>query len=131
MNIYLISHENDAKQIRQLLKLNAECAKLHWSNSIKDIPPDIISSLETIEAFVEEKVYEVCTLKTIANSLSEYEEMEMIALLRKMPELRSTLGVGVIMAGDEAKALLKFLENKEISEKLITAIASEKNVILF
>ena len=126
MNIYLISHENDAKQIRQLLKLNAECAKLHWSNSIKDIP-----SLETIEAFVEEKVYEVCTLKTLANSLSEYEEMEMIALLRKMPELRSTLGVGVIMAGDEAKALLKFLENKEISEKLITAIASEKNVILF
>lgn len=131
MNIYLISSENDAKQISQLLKLNAECAKLHWSKAIKDIPADIISSLETIETFVEEKVYEVCTEKTLANSLSEDEEMAIMTLLRKMPELRSTLGVGVIMAGDEAKTLLKILKNKEISEKLITAIASEKNVILF
>lgn len=31
MKIYLINNENEAKQISQLLKLNAECAKLHWS----------------------------------------------------------------------------------------------------
>lgn|GEM_PF-4529818 len=131
MKIYLIDNENDAKQIRQLLKLNAECAKLHWSKTIKNLPIEVLSSLETIETFVEKKVYEVCSAKTLAIPLNEDEEMEIMTLLRKMPELRPTLGVGVIMAGDESKALLNLLKNKEISEKLITAIASEKNVILF
>ena len=54
------------------------------------------------------------------SSLCEDEEMSIMELLRKTPELRLTLGVGVVMAGEEAKALLKILENKEISEKLIS-----------
>lgn len=131
MNIYLINRENDAKQIRQLLKLNAECARIHWSKTIKNLPTEVLSALEIIETFVEKKVYEVCSAETFANSLNEEEEMEMMELLRKMPKLRSTLGLGVIMAGDESKELLTILKNKRISEKLIAAIASEKNVVLF
>ena len=56
MKIYLINNENEAKQIGQLLKLNAECAKLHWSKTMPDIPANVISSLEIIESFAEEKV---------------------------------------------------------------------------
>ena len=48
MKIYLINNENEAKQIGQLLKLNAECAKLHWSKTMPDIPANVISSLEII-----------------------------------------------------------------------------------
>ena len=131
MKIYLISDECDAVQIRQLLKLNADCAKLHWSKTIKDIPTDVISSLEIIERFVEEKVYEVCTEKTLAGSLSDDEEMTIIAFLRKTPELRSTLGVGVVMAGEEAKRVSALLEGKTTSETLLSAINSGKNVVLF
>ena len=131
MKIYLISDECDAVQIRQLLKLNADCAKLHWSKTIKDIPTDVISSLEIIESFVEEKVYEVCTEKTLAGSLSDDEEMTIIALLRKTPELRSTLGEGVVMAGEEAKRVSALLEGKTTSETLLSAINSGKNVVLF
>ena len=52
MNIYLISEEKEAKQVAQLLKLNSECAKLHWSKTI-ELPAKILSSLETIESFVD------------------------------------------------------------------------------
>ena len=88
MKIYLISEEKEAKQVSQLLKLNSECAKLHWSKAI-ELPATILSSLENIEAFVEEKVYEICTEKNIAGSLSEDEEATIMSLIRKTPELRA------------------------------------------
>lgn len=131
MKIYSISSETDAKQIRQLLKLNSECAKLHWSKAMAELPTDVISSLETLETFVEEKVYEVCTEKTIVSTLREDEEMEIMALLRKNPELRATLGVGVVMAGEEAENISKILEGKITSKALLSAINSGKNVVLF
>ena len=74
MKIYLIDNENDAKQIGQLMKLNAECAKLHWSKTIKNLPSEVLSSLETLESYIEEKVYEICTEKVLVGSLSEDEE---------------------------------------------------------
>lgn len=73
MKIYLINNENEAKQIGQLLKLNAECAKLHWSKTMPDIPANVISSLEIIESFVEEKVYSICNENTCVGSLTEDE----------------------------------------------------------
>ena len=130
MNIYLISGEKEAKQISQLLKLNSECAKMHWSKSI-EIPVDILSSLESIEAFAEEKVYEICTENNIAHSLSEDEEATIMTLIRKTPELRATLGVGVVMAGPEAKCVVNLLRGKAVSESLTEALESGKNVVLF
>lgn len=131
MKVYLIENENVAKQLGQLLRLNSECAKLHWSRMIKDIPEDVISSLETIEEFVARRVFEVCDEKNIVSSLSDEEEAEMMTLLRKKPELRSTLGMGVIMAGEEAEIVAKVLNEHNFSKVLTTAIDSGKNVILF
>lgn len=131
MKIYLIDNENDAKQIGQLMKLNAECAKLHWSKTIKNIPTEVLVSLETLESYVEEKVYEVCTEKVLVGVLSEAEESAVMSIIRKVPELRTSLGVGVIMAGEEAKAVSKLLEGKTIPKKLLSAINSGKNVALF
>ena len=131
MKIYLIDNENDAKQIGQLMKLNAECAKLHWSKSIKNLPAEVLSSLEILESYVENKVYEVCTEKMLVGSLSEDDEASIMALMRKAPELRATLGVGVIMAGAEAKSTSVLLEGKSVPKALLSAIASGKNVVLF
>lgn len=130
MKIYLISEENGARQISQLLKLNSECAKLHWSKSI-ELPARILSSLEVIESFVEERVYEICTPKNTVGSLGEDEEATIMALIRKNPELRATLGVGVVMAGTEAKDMAKLLKGKPVSEALVSALDSGKNVVLF
>ena len=131
MKIYLIDEENDAMQIRQLLKLNAECAKLHWSKNIKDISPEVIAALETIEEFVEGKVYEICSEKTLISFLSEDEESTLMALLRKTPELRATIGAGVVMAGEEAMNVYNLLKEKTTSKELLSAIDSGKNVVLF
>lgn len=131
MKIYLISNENDAKEICQLLKLNSECAKLHWSRTIKDLPSEVLSSLETLENFVEKKVYEVCTEKTLAASLNEDEESALMALIREKPELRSTLGTGVVMAGEEAQTVSKLIAEKNPSKSLLSAINSGKNIVLF
>ena len=131
MKVYLIDNENDAKQISQLMRLNAECAKLHWSKTIKNLPTEVMSSLETLESYVEEKVYEVCTEKVLVGSLNEDEESAVMSLMRKVPELRASLGVGVVMAGAEAKKVSELLEGKSVSGTLLTAIASGKNVILF
>lgn len=131
MNIYLISDENDAKRIGQLLKLNAECVKLHWSKTFKDLTADVYSALETLEGFVEKKIYEVCTEETRAGSLNEDEESEIIKLLRQIPELRATLGTGVVMVGEEAESVLNLLKGKTTSKELLSAVNSGKNVVLF
>lgn len=131
MKIYLINSENDAKQIRQLLKLNSECAKLHWSKTIKDLPAVVIDALGTLEEFVEERICEICTEETFARSLSEDEESALMTLLRKTPELRVSLGVGVVMAGEEARNVSALLEGKTSLAALRTAINSGKNVVLF
>lgn len=130
MKIYLISEENGARKVAQLLKLNSECAKLHWSKSI-EVPAKILSSLEAIESFVEKTVYEICTPTNAVGSLSEDEETTIMALIRKNPELRATLGIGVVMAGAEAKGVAKLLNGKPVSEALVSALDSGKNVVLF
>lgn len=131
MKIYLINNENEAKQLGQLLKLNAECAKLHWSKTMSDIPTNVISSLEIIESFVEERVYSICNEKTCVGSLTEDEESKMMALIRESPELRATLGIGVVLAGAESQKTAALLAEKDISKELLTAINSGKNVVLF
>lgn len=131
MKIYLIEKDDVAKQLSQLLKLNAECARLHWSRSIKDVPNEVLSSLDTIESFVEQKIYDFCNDANCVGSLSEAEEEEIMALLKKKPELRETIGTGVILAGKEAKAVSVALSKESVSQKLIIAVASGRNVILF
>ena len=96
-----------------------------------DIPANVISSLEIIESFVEEKVYSICNENTCAGSLTEDEESEMMALLRESPELRATLGIGVVMAGAESQKAAALLAGKDLSKELLIAINSGKNVVLF
>ena len=90
-----------------------------------------IKALETIEEFVEDKVYEICTEKTLVSSLSEDEESTLMALIRKNPELRATLGVGVVMAGVEAENVFNLLKGNIDSKELLSAINSGKNIVVF
>ena len=131
MKIYLLESDDVARELLQLLKLNAECAKLHWSRTIKNIPSSVVEALDTVESYVEEKVYSACGEKNLVGAMSEEEESDLMSLLRKMPELRSTLGAGVVMAGKEAEFVSAAIAGKGISEVLLNAITSGRNVILF
>ena len=131
MKIYLINNDIQAKQISQLLRLNAECVKFQWSTIIKDIPNNVRESLECIEMYIEEKIYEVCTENNLVGCLTEEEENELFALIRKKQELKFTLGTGIVIAGEEANKVSELLKSEKISKNIINAINSGKSVVLF
>ena len=109
MKIYVINNEIQTKQVSQLLRLNSECAKLQWSTLIEDIPNNVIKSLEILELFIEERIYEVCNENKLVGSLTEEEEEELLTLIRKKYELKLTLGTGVVISGEEAAKVAELL----------------------
>ena len=131
MKIYVINNEIQTKQVSQLLRLNSECAKLQWSTLIEDIPNNVIKSLEILETFIEERIYEVCNENKLVGSLTEEEEEELLTLIRKKYELKLTLGTGVVISGEEADKVAELLEGEKVSQDLLNAIKSGENVVLF
>lgn len=131
MKIYVINNEIQTKQVSQLLRLNSECAKLQWSTLIEDIPNNVIKSLEILETFIEERIYEVCNENKLVGSLTEEEEEELLTLIRKKYELKLTLGTGVVISGEEADKVAELLEGEKVSQDLLKAIKSGENVVLF
>lgn len=131
MKIYVINNEIQTKQVSQLLRLNSECAKLQWSTLIEDIPNNVIKSLEILELFIEERIYEVCNENKLVGSLTEEEEEELLTLIRKKYELKLTLGTGVVISGEEADKVAELLEGEKVSQDLLKAIKSGENVVLF
>ena len=131
MKIYVINNEIQTKQVSQLLRLNSECAKLQWSTLIEDIPNNVIKSLEILELFIEERIYESCNENKLVCSLTEEEEEELLILIRKKYELKLTLGTGVVISGEEADKVAELLEGEKVSQDLLKAIKSGENVVLF
>lgn len=130
MNIYLIKDESTAVQLAQLLKLNSECVKLHWSRTIKNIPSDVSKALETIESFVETRVLEGCS-NALFGELNDDEEDLLINVIRNNPELRTTLGLGVVLAGKQADEVRNYINGMKVPKLIIDAIDSGKNAIFF
>lgn len=130
MKLYLIDKQDDAIQLAQLLKLNSECAKLHWSRSIKNIPNEVINSLEVIENYVETKIYDSCNSKNVFGELSDDEEALMFDAFKKTPELRDSLGTGVVLA-DNANKVKELIKGKVIPCIIEKALSTGKSVVLF
>lgn len=130
MKIYLINDEPTAAQLAQLLKLNSECVKLHWSRTIKNIPSDVSKALETIESFVETRVLDSCS-NALFGELNDDEEALLMDVIRKNSELRTTLGLGVVLAGKQADEVRKNINGMKVPELIIDAIDSGKNIIIF
>ena len=129
MNIYTIKEDKDARNISQLLKLNAECARLHWSRMIKDVPVNVMNALGIIEEYVEAKVFEVCDARI--DELNDKEEALMLQFIKKNPTIQSSLGIGVVMSGDQADELMKLIKKEMGLDKIKTAIESGKNIVIF
>lgn len=130
MKIYLIKDEAVAIQLAQLLKLNAECVKLHWSRTIKNIPIDVSKALEIIEAFVENKVMDSCS-NALLGELNDEEEALLMSAIKKNTELRNTIGLGVVLSGKQADELKNMISGMKVPKLIEEAISSGKNIILF
>lgn len=130
MKVYLIKDESTAIQLAQLLKLNAECVKLHWSRTIKNIPADVSKALETIEIFVENTVLNSCS-NSFFGELNDEEENLLMSAIKKNAELRNTIGLGVVLSGKQADEVKNIINGMNIPKLIEEAVASGKNVILF
>lgn len=128
MKIYTIEGKSETEQLRLLFRLNSECAKLHWSKSITDVPDNIIEALETIESFVEVRVSEMCGFLC---ELSENSEKKVISLIHSDPKLKETLGSGVVTSGTQADWVRNRISSYDGMEEISKALETGKNIILF
>lgn len=128
MKIYITENKSEAEQIKQLLKLNSECAGLHWSRTITDVPDNVMNALETIEQFVASCVQE---RGKFLDELNEDEEKKVISLIRDNPELGKNLGTGVIISGTQSDEVRNLIYSCDGASKILKALETGKNIILF
>jgi uncharacterized SAM-dependent methyltransferase len=129
LKIYTVNDDKEAKNILQLLKLNAECARLHWSRTINNIPTDVMVALETIEEYVESKVVELCG--SPISELTEEEENKLFQLVRNNSTVKNILGTGVVLRGSQAEEVTKIIMTENGTEKLREALESGDNIVLY
>lgn len=99
-----------AKALSQLFTLNAECVRLHWSSAVGELPPEVLNALEVIEAFVENVVKSKC--KNRVGELSDEEMAAVISLLKRYPELKKTLGLGIVYPGEQSQNVAEKLKGE-------------------
>ena len=129
MNIYLVDGKEKCDAIAQLIRLNAECVKLHWSKTIKDLPTDVLKSLEVIEDYVGEGIRNLSDSNF--GEMTEEEERELNARIKSDSYLKSVLGSCVIQQGEEASKVMNSLSDNIWANKIVQALSSGKAVILF
>lgn len=132
MKIYNISNENSASQIKQLIRLNSECIRLQWSKTIKDVPDDVLDSLENIEDFIKERVEMLCKDSSFQYELSMQEEKNLTRIIKDNPDLRDSIGTGVIVNGIQSETVLKELQQKNNCPKaILESLSRDGNTIIF
>lgn len=99
-----------AKALSQLFALNAECVRLHWSSAVGELPPEVLNALEIIEAFVENVVKSRC--ENQIGELSDEEMSAVISLMKQYPELKKSLGLGIVYPGEQAQNVAEKLKGE-------------------
>lgn len=130
MKLYLVDDTDSALACAQLIRLEAECAKLQWSRTIPDVPEDVTKALTTIQEYAESKTIALCGNNSFFAELNEETEDHLLSLLKKSDVLKRIVGSSVIMAGNQSKVVLKEIKGDKKLEILTDAISSGKSVIL-
>lgn len=131
MKLFRVADTETALQLRQLIQLNGECARLHWSRTAWDLPAEVQDALETVEAYIEKKVYSYCDANNLIGELPSEDEEALLQLMRKEPELKATLGSGVILAGKETADMHRLLAAKSAPRLVMDAVQSGGNIVFF
>lgn len=105
MKLFLVNDQEAAQACRQLIRLNSDCSRLQWSRSIKGIPEDVLDALETIQDFSGRKLEEICSSAVKKTELTEKQEQILLSAFKKSKDLKKIAGSGVVLAGEEAKAV--------------------------
>ncbi len=129
MIIYSVNDEKKVNDIIMLIKLNEQVTRVKWSKSIGNLPDDIKKSLSNIEQYVETKIEDLCDLRIYC--IDDSEELILLDLIKKNPNLKDTLGLGVIKQGEQKDKVLGILKKTPGLEKLFDAITENDNIVMF
>ena len=105
MKLFLLKDEEAARACRQLIRLDSDCSRLQWSKSIKGIPEDVLEALETVQDFSSRRMDEICSFAVKKAELTEDQEQLLLSAFKKSEDLKKIAGSGVVLAGEEAKAV--------------------------
>lgn len=130
MKCYVIDNNEMARNYKQLLKLNAECAKLQWSKTLTNLPQNVGESLAVLQEFTELKLGEECNQNSFVGEVNEDTEEKLFKLFRKSNLLKETLGVGVVLSGNEASDVVEELKKNGVPSSFLQLIQVDKNFIM-
>ncbi len=128
MKIYYVDNEK-IKDVKQLIRLNSECVRLHWSSLSKNIPTNVLDSIVTIEDYVVNLIPDICN--QCVGNIPETEEEMLIEIINKEPSIKDNFGTGVICYGTEADSVRTVLDKYAGLEKVKEALNSGNNVVFF
>lgn len=129
MKVYSVADDKTIEAVVLCVKANAACAQLHWSKKMKDIPRSVVGALETVEQFAESRIEALCDKELF--SLSQEEEDRMLQVIRDNPDLKDSLGMGVISAGEQADKVIQVMQNEKGLERICAALRRGENIVIF
>lgn len=110
MKLYSLASSEAAQACRQLIRLSNDCASLQWSQTIRDIPDDILDALDMVKDFTESRLEAFCTEGKLVRALDEGEDALWHQCARSSETMRQILGSCVILSGKEAQEVRESLK---------------------
>lgn len=129
MKAYKCLNREDAVFLRHIIQLSDGCIRLKWNKNIQTIPDSVYDALDTILDYVQSSIIELCG-ESVAD-LNEEKENAIIQIVNQTPKIKSNLGIGTVLAGEEAGIVLNTIKNEALLNELVLILKSGYSLVLY
>lgn len=124
MKIYLVENKATALLVRELIALNTSCVSLEWSTRL-EVPINVIEAAQSVAEYAE------ITISKLCEEYAELSDSQTDKLISMDSKVKAIIATGVIINGEETTKLKHLIGSDNDFNKLVEAIDTEKNVVLF
>lgn len=124
MKIYLVENKNTALLVRELIALNISCAALEWSTRL-EVPKNVIEAAQTVAEYAEIMISNLC------EEYAELNDSQTSKLISIDSKVKTIIATGVILNGEKTAELKQLINSDNDFNKLVEAIDTGKNVVIF
>ena len=129
MKIYLLKDSDKKEYLKNLIRLNTECAHLRWNNRKKDIPMSVMNSLDIIEEYIDNEV--VANSDKCVIEFTEEEENELLEAIGENGDIKQLVGECWIDSGKQCQQLVSELINYRNLSRITDALVIDYNYLFF
>lgn len=130
MKLYALDSADTARACRLLIRLSNDCASLQWSDTIRDVPDDVLDGIETVQGYAENRLSDFCAQGKFLRELTEDEESLWHQWSKSSESLRRSMGSGVVLAGEETQAVQEVLGHISKAAFLLESLSRGQNLVL-